>query len=75
MAEVNVEQDLDAVTGQLKILIAELQELDQNRVQIAQQVQNLNGVAMYLRGKQPEEVEEQFQPEEEETKTTPIQEE
>jgi len=73
MAEVNVEQDLDAVTGQLKILIAELQELDQNRVQIAQQVQNLNGVAMYLRGKQP--VEDQFQPEEEETETTPTQEE
>ena len=71
MAEVNVEQDLDAVTGQLKILIAELQELDQNRVQIAQQVQNLNGVAMYLRGKQP--VEDQT--EEEETDTTPIQEE
>ena len=71
MAEVNVEQDLDAVTGQLKILIAELQELDQNRVQLAQQVQNLNGVAMYLRGKQP--VEDQT--EEEETETTPIQEE
>ena len=75
MAEVNVEQDLDAVTGQLKILIAELQELDQNRVQIVQQVQNLNGVAMYLKGKQPEKVEEQFQPEEEETETTPTQEE
>ena len=71
MAEVNVEQDLDAVTGQLKILIAELQELDQNRVQIAQQIQNLNGVAMYLRGKQP--VEDQT--EEEETETTPTQEE
>ena len=71
MAEVNVEQDLDAVTGQLKILIAELQELDQNRGQIGQQIQNLNGVAMYLRGKQP--VEDQT--EEEETETTPIQEE
>ena len=71
MAEVNVEQDLDAVTGQLQKLIAELQELDQNRVQIAQQVQNLNGVAMYLRGKQP--VEDQT--EEEETETTPTQEE
>ena len=71
MAEVNVEQDLDAVTGQLKILIAELQELDQNRVQIAQQIQNLNGVAMYLRGKQP--VEDQT--EEEEIEITPTQEE
>jgi len=71
MAEVNVEQDLDAVTGQLKILIAELQELDQNRGQLGQQIQNLNGVAMYLRGKQP--VEDQT--EEEETETTPTQEE
>jgi cell division protein FtsB len=71
MAEVNVEQDLDAVTGQLKILIAELQELDQNRVQIAQQIQNLNGVAMYLRGKQPSTVEEQ----EDDIEPTPIQEE
>ncbi len=57
MAEVNVTQDLEAVTIQLQTLIAELQELDQKRVQLAQQIQNLNGVAMYLRGKQP--VEEQ----------------
>jgi len=56
-------------------LVTEIQGLDQQRGQLAQQIQNLNGVAMYLRGKQPEEVEEQFQPEEEETKTTPIQEE
>ena len=57
MAEVNVEQDLEAVTGQLQTLITELQDLDQKRTQLAQQIQNLNGVAMYLRGKQP--VEEQ----------------
>ena len=58
MAEVNVSQDLEAVTGQLQTLIAELQDLDQKRVQIAQQIQNLNGVAMYLRGKQPAEEQE-----------------
>ena len=69
MAEVNVTQDLEAVTGQLQTLITELQDLDQKRVQIAQQLQNLNGVAMYLRGKQPAEAQE------EETETTPIQEE
>ena len=57
MPEVNITQDLEAVTIQLQTLIAELQELDQKRVQLAQQIQNLNGVAMYLRGKQP--VEEQ----------------
>ena len=71
MAEVNVDQDLAAVVEQLKVSVAELQELDQNRVQLAQQIQNLNGVAMYLRGKQP--VEDQTK--EEETETTPIQEE
>ena len=58
MAEVNVTQDLEAVTGQLQTLITELQDLDQKRVQIAQQIQNLNGVAMYLRGKQPAEEQE-----------------
>jgi cell division protein FtsB len=71
MPEVNITQDLEAVTMQLQTLIAELQELDQKRVQLAQQIQNLNGVAMYLRGKQP--VEDQT--EEEETEPTPIQEE
>ena len=69
MAEVNVTQDLEAVTGQLQTLITELQDLDQKRVQIAQQIQNLNGVAMYLRGKQP--VEEQ----EDNNNPTPTQEE
>ena len=59
MAEVNVTQDLEAVTGQLQTLITELQDLDQKRVQIAQQIQNLNGVAMYLRGKQPAEDQEE----------------
>ena len=58
MAEVNVSQDLEAVTGQLQTLIAELQDLAQKRVQIAQQIQNLNGVAMYLRGKQTAEEQE-----------------
>ena len=54
MAEVDVTQDLEAVAAQLQTLITELQELDGKRQQLAQQIQNLNGVAMYLRGKQPE---------------------
>ena len=69
MAEVNVTQDLEAVTAQLQTLMTELQDLDQKRVQLAQQIQNLNGVAMYLRGKQPVEAQE------EDIETTPIQEE
>ena len=73
MAEVNIDQDLAAVMEQLKISVDELKEIEQRRSQVAQQIQNLNGVAMYLRGKQPEEVEDQT--EEEEIETTPIQEE
>ena len=73
MTEVNVEQDLDAVVEQIQTLVNEIQTLDNKRTQLAQQVQNLNGVAMYLRGKQPVEAEEQVQ--EEEIETTPIQEE
>ena len=69
MVEVNVEQDLEAITQQLETLASDLQSLDQQRVQVAQQMQNLNGVAMYLRGKQPVEAQE------EEPETTPTQEE
>tara|TARA_R110002020_G_scaffold125791_2_gene283157 strand:+ start:93 stop:302 length:210 start_codon:yes stop_codon:yes gene_type:complete len=69
MAEVNIDQDLEAITAQLQLSLTELQELDQKRTQVAQQIQNLNGVAMYLRGKQPAEDQE------EETETIPTQEE
>ena len=54
MIEVNVEQDLESVMSELTKLGAELQSLDNNRTQLALQLQQLNGVAMYLRGKQPE---------------------
>ena len=73
MAEVNIDQDLAAVMEQLKISVDELKEIEQRRSKVAQQIQNLNGVAMYLRGKQPEEVEDQT--EEEEIEITPTQEE
>ena len=59
MAEVNIEQDLEAVIGQLKIAVDELKQIEQRRTQLAQQIQNLNGVVMYLRGKQPAEDQEE----------------
>ena len=68
MAEVNVNQDLESVMGEINRLVAEAQTLEATRTQLTQQIQQLNGVAMYLRGKQP--VTEQAEPE-----TTPIQEE
>ena len=52
MAEIDVSSDLEAVTVQIQKGIEELQELDGKRQQLAQQIQNLNGVAMYLRGKE-----------------------
>ena len=51
MAEIDVSSDLVAVTEQIQKAITELQELDSKRQVLAQQIQNLNGVAMYLRGK------------------------
>ena len=52
MAEIDINADLEAATTQLQRGIEELQELDGKRQQLAQQIQNLNGVAMYLRGKE-----------------------
>jgi|TARA_R110002153_G_C13121463_1_gene478834 peptidoglycan hydrolase CwlO-like protein len=74
MPDVNIEQDLESVMSELSRLVAEAQKLEATKTQLTQQIQQLNGVAMYLRGKQPEaeqaKVEEQAEPE-----TTPIQEE
>jgi len=55
MMEVNVMEDLNAVNDQLQKLVDELNKVSQTREQLMQQVQNLNGVAMYLRGKLPPE--------------------
>jgi len=56
MAEIDITQDLVSVTDQLQKLITQLQELDGQRANLAQQIQNLNGVAMYLRGKEGPEI-------------------
>ena len=67
MAEVNVNQDLESVMGEINRLVAEAQTLEATRTQLTQQIQQLNG-------EQPEaeqaKVKEQAEPE-----TTPIQEE
>ena len=51
MPEINVEADLGAVSEQIGKLVEELNKVSQARENLVQQVQNLNGVAMYLRGK------------------------
>ena len=53
--EVNVAEDLNAVNDQLQKLVEELNRVSAARENLMQQVQNLNGVAMYLRGKLPPE--------------------
>lgn len=58
MTEVNVTEDLNAVNDQLQKLIEELNRVSAARENLMQQVQNLNGVAMYLRGKLPPEEQE-----------------
>ena len=54
MADIDVEQDLVQINTQLEQLVAKANELNQQRETLMQQIHNLNGIAMYLRGKQQE---------------------
>jgi len=51
MPEINIEADLASVNEQVGRLVEELNKVNAAREQLIQQVQNLNGVGMYLRGK------------------------
>ena len=55
MAEINIPNDLEQVNSQLEQLVAQLNKLNTDRENLMQQIHNLNGIAMYLRGKQPDE--------------------
>ena len=52
MADIDVEQDLTQINTQLEQLVAQANELNTQRETLMQQIHNLNGIAMYLRGKQ-----------------------
>jgi len=54
MPDIDVEQDLVQVNQQLEQLVAQANELNTQRETLMQQIHNLNGIAMYLRGKQQE---------------------
>ena len=54
MADIDVEQDLTQINTQLEQLVAQANELNTQRETLMQQIHNLNGIAMYLRGKQQE---------------------
>ena len=51
MAEIDVQNDLQAVTQKMEALVDELNKINAHREQLVGQVQNLQGVLMYLRGK------------------------
>ena len=51
MTEIDVQEDLQAIVNQIENLVDEMRKLDQTRDTMMTQIANLNGVAMYLRGK------------------------
>ena len=53
LTETDEQTDLNAVNDQLAKLVEELNKVNSAREQLITQVQNLNGVSMYLRGKLP----------------------
>lgn len=55
MADIDVENDLAQINTQLEELVAKANELNTQKENLLQQIHNLNGIAMYLRGKQQEE--------------------
>jgi peptidoglycan hydrolase CwlO-like protein len=52
MAEIDITNDLAQVNTQLEDYVGQLNTLNTQREQLTQQIHNLNGIAMYLRGKE-----------------------
>ena len=51
MAEIDVQNDLDAVNNQIETMAEELRKIEAAKEKIVTQITNLQGVSMYLRGK------------------------
>ena len=51
MVDVDVETELTQVNTQLEQLVVEYNKKDSEMKQLMQNIQNLNGITMYLRGK------------------------
>ena len=51
MAEIDIQNDLDAVNNQLATMAEELRKIESARENVLTQMTNLNGMSMYLRGK------------------------
>ena len=54
MTTIDLGSDLEQVNKKLEDLVGQLNTLNTQREQLTQQIHNLNGIAMYLRGKQQE---------------------
>jgi|TARA_R100000027_G_scaffold40800_1_gene30356 hypothetical protein len=52
MSEIDVQGDLTLLEAELKTLTEQLQKLEEQRVQLITKLQQLQGAAAYLRGKQ-----------------------
>ena len=52
MADIDIGNDLEQVNAQIEQLVTQMNQLNNQREQLTQQNHNLNGIAMYLRGKQ-----------------------
>ena len=52
--DIDINSDLEQVTTQIEAMVGQLTKLNNDRDSLAQQIHNLNGIAMYLRGKQTE---------------------
>ena len=64
--DINIQEDLAILNDQIGKYVEELNKLNQQRDNLLQQIQQLNGAAMYLRGKSDPEglIEEQVNQEE-----------
>ena len=51
MAEIDVQSELQAVVQKMESLVEDLNKVNARREQLVGQIQNLQGVVMYLRGK------------------------
>ena len=52
MTEIDVANDLVQINQQLEQLVIQLNQLNIQREQLTQQIYNLNGIVMYLRGQE-----------------------
>ena len=52
MSEIDVNGDLSLLEAELKTLTEQLQKLEEQRMQLITKLQQLQGAAAYLRGKQ-----------------------